>query len=161
MVLRITKMVLILLVSLWGLIGGIHNVFHAGAGFDAVAAVVSPDLTKMPGLAEWQTIESPLLIWMAWAVIPLAKLGGAALCLSGAYFMWRSRSLDTVSFQNSKSLALAGCGIILAMLFGGFIVSAETYFLVWQSELGGAVLPIAFRYIGCIGVVAIFVQQRE
>ncbi len=161
MALRIIKIVLILLVVLWGLIGGIQNVIYAGAGFEAVAAVVSPDLTTMPGLASWQTIETPLLIWMAWAVIPLAKLGGAALCLGGAYSMWRSRSQDADSFQNSKSLALAGCGIILAMLFGGFIVSAETYFLLWQSELGGSVLPIAFRYIGCVGVVAIFVQQPE
>ena len=161
MTLRITKVVLILLVGLWGLIGGIQNFIQAGAGFEAVAAVLSPDLTTVSGLASWQTIENPLLIWIAWAVIPLAKIGGAALCLSGAYSMWLSRSLSSDSFQNSKSLALAGCGVILAMLFGGFIVSAETYFQLWQTEFGGLVLSTAFRYIGCVGIVAVFVQQPE
>lgn len=161
MALRTMKVVLILLVGLWGLIGGIGNFIQAGTGFGAVATVLSPDLTKVHGLASWQTIENPLLIWMAWALIPLAKLSGGALCLGGGYSMWRSRSLDNASFQNSKSLALAGCGIILAMLFGGFIVFAETYFLLWQTEFGGLVLPTAFRYIGCVGIVAIFVQQTE
>ena len=161
MALRIIKAVLILLVGLWGLIGGTQNFIQAGAGFDAVATVLSPDLTKVSGLASWQTIENPLVIWLAWAIIPLSKLGGSALCLGGAYSMWRSRLLDADSFQKSKSLALAGCGIILAMLFGGFIVSAETYFLLWQTELGGLVLPTAFRYIGCVGLIAIFVQQPE
>jgi len=161
MALRIIKVVLILLVGLYGLIAGIQNFIQVGADFEAVATVLSPDLTKVSGVASWQTIENPLVIWIAWAIIPLSKFGGAALCLSGAYSMWLSRSLDADSFQNSKSLALAGCGIILAMLFGVFIVFSESYFSLWQTEFGGLVLPIAFRYMGCIGVIAIFVQQPE
>ncbi len=161
MALRITKAVLILLVGLWGLIGGIQNFALIGSGFDAVAAVLNPDPSEVSGLASWQSIENPLMIWIAWAVIPVSKLGGAAFCFLGAYRMWRSRSENAESFKKAKSFALVGCGIIIAMLFGGFIVAAEIYFLQWQTELGAMALPVAFRYIGCIGIIAIFVQQPE
>jgi predicted small integral membrane protein len=47
------------------------------------------------------------------------------------------------------------------MLFGEFIVAAETWFLLWQTELGALALPTAFRCIGCIALIAIFVQQPD
>ena len=75
--------------------------------------------------------------------------------------MLQARSLGADTFNQSKSLALVGCSIMLAMLFGGFIVAAETYFQLWQTDLGNLALPMAFRYIGCIALIAIFVQQSD
>jgi predicted small integral membrane protein len=153
--LRISKIVLLLLVGLWGLIGGIGNFTQIGTGFDYVAAVLNPQ--KVVGLASWQRSESTL----AWAIIPLSKLVSAGLILFGSWQMWRARRPGADSFNHAKSLALVGCSIAMAMLFGGFIVAAETYFLLWQTELGALALPVAFRYIGCIALIAIFVQQPD
>lgn len=57
--LRISKIVLLLLVGLWGLIGGIQNFTQIGTGFDLVADVLNPQ--NVAGLTSWQGIESHLL----------------------------------------------------------------------------------------------------
>jgi len=157
--LRISKIVLLLLVGLWGLIGGIGNFTQIGTGFDLVAAVLNPQ--NVAGLASWQRIESPLIVWTVWVIIPLSKLVAAGLIFFGSWQMWRARRLGADAFNHAKSLALVGCSIAIAMLFGGFIVAAETYFQLWQTELGALALPIAFRYIGCIALIAILVQQPD
>jgi len=157
--LRIAKIVLLLLVGLWALIGGIGNFVQINSGFDTVAAVLNPQDVK--GLADWQRIEHPVAVWAAWAVIPVSKLVAAGLIFIGSWRLWRARRLGADQFNQSKSLALAGCAVAIAMLFGGFIVAAETYFLAWQTELGSHALPVAFRYIGCIALIAIFVQQED
>ena len=157
--LRISKIVLLLLVGLWGLIGGIGNFTQIGTGFDTVATVLNPQ--NVAGFASWQRIESPLIVWAAWSIIPLSKLVAAGLILFGSWQMWRARRNGADAFNHAKSLALVGCSIAIAMLFGGFIVAAETYFHLWQTELGALALPIAFRYIGCIALIAIFVQQPD
>ena len=159
MALRISKACLIGLVGLWGLIGGIQNLTQIAIGYDSVATVFNP--TDVSGLADWQSIQAPLILWIAWTVIPLSKFGGSVFCFLGARSMLQARSLDADTFNRSKSLALVGCCIMLAMLFGGFIVAAETYFQLWQTELGDFALPMAFRYIGCIALIAIFVQQSD
>ena len=159
MMLRISKIVLLLLVGLWGLIGGIGNFTHIGTGFETVAAVLNPQ--DVEGLASWQRLESPIAVWTAWAIIPLSKLVAAGLIFTGSWQMWRVRRLGANEFNRAKSLALVGCSVAIAMLFGGFIVAAETYFLLWQTELGALALPVAFRYIGCIALIAIFVQQPD
>ena len=73
--LRISKIILIVLVGLWGLVAGVQNFTQIGIGFESVAGVLNPQ--DVSGLAEWQRIESPFLVWLAWAVIPISKLCAA------------------------------------------------------------------------------------
>ena len=66
------------------------------------------------------------------------------------------------AFSAAKELALVGCAIVLFMLFGGFIVVAETWFEMWRSEaLRSASLESAFRYSGMITLIALFVGMRD
>ena len=81
MALRISKACLIGLVGLWGLIGGIQNLTQISIGYDSVATVFNP--TDVSGLADWQSIQSPLILWIAWAVIPLSKFGRFSILFSG------------------------------------------------------------------------------
>ncbi|GAC21150.1 DUF2165 family protein [Paraglaciecola arctica] len=47
------------------------------------------------------------------------------------------------------------------MLFGGFIIIAESWFELWRSEsMLGPVLQSAFRYGGFIGFIALFVVAK-
>ena len=48
--------------------------------------------------------------------------------------MWQSRNASVADFSSAKRIALAGCGIAVIMLFGGFIVIAESWFELWRSE---------------------------
>ena len=94
-------------------------------------------------------------------VIPLGKFGAAVLCGMGAWRMWNSRVLDSTIFNKAKEFAIAGCGVAIAMLFGGFFVIGEVYFDLWMTPLGDVALPNAFRMIGCIGVIALVVAQND
>ena len=156
---RIIKIALIVLVGLWGLISGLGNLAMTESGFTATAEVVGAD--GRAGVVEWQRIESPLLIWAAWALLPLGKLATAALCLYGAWRMWLSWRAPADEFNSAKVFALLGCGIAIAMLFGIFFVVADTYFRFWLTDSSSRVMPIAFRYVCSIGIIALFVNQPD
>src|SRR4029077_917359 len=101
--LRISKIVLLLLVGLWGLIGGIGNFTQIGSGFDYVAAVLNPE--KAVGLASWQRIESPRIVWTAWAIIPLSKLVSAGLILFGS---WRASAFQFRFVRSGSKAVIQG-----------------------------------------------------
>ncbi|HRX40567.1 MAG TPA: hypothetical protein P5072_14110, partial [Parvularculaceae bacterium] len=61
-----------------------------------------------------------------------------------------------------KTLALAGCMVLVFMLFAGWIIIAETWFELWRSDvMRSAALDAAFRCAGFIGLIALIVGSRE
>ena len=57
---------------------------------------------------------------------------------------------------------MAGCGIFAIMLFGGFTVLAEAWFELWRSDaMRGPVLDTAYRYLGSILLIELFVGSKE
>ncbi|MFT5483929.1 MAG: putative small integral membrane protein [Halieaceae bacterium] len=156
---RLIKIIMILLVGCFGLLGAGHNLIAFESDIALVSQVVSG--AGAHSVAEWQKIETPVLIWLCWMVIPLAKLATGLLCCAGAARMWTARHADAEGFQQAKYLGVAGCGVMLAMLFGVFILIAETWFQQWQTALGAAILPAAHRYMLTIGLLALFVNLRD
>jgi predicted small integral membrane protein len=158
---RIVKIGLVVAVVLWGLLGALGNVLHWDETVGSVAAVTSM-VTFEGGAESWQATSNPLVIWLGALFIMLSKLSAGILCAVGAGRMWRSRKGDAADFSAAKRIALAGCGIAVIMLFGGFIVIAESWFELWRSEtLGAAVLPAAVRYASMIALIAIFVAMPD
>jgi predicted small integral membrane protein len=48
------------------------------------------------------------------------------------------------------------------MLFGGFIVLAEAWFELYRSDaLRGPVLDTAYRYLGSVLLIALFIANKE
>jgi predicted small integral membrane protein len=159
MLLRKSKIFLIILVALWGLVGGINNFLDFEGGYNTVAYTLNT--TDAAGQSTWRAIRIPLVIWFAWAFIPLSKLVSSYFCLLGAKQMWKRRKAAAHDFNAAKGLALVGCCISIVMLYGGFMIAAENYFLLWKTEVGAAALPQAFRYLASIAILAIFVQQAD
>jgi predicted small integral membrane protein len=156
---RISKIVLIALVAVWGAIGGIKNFADISGGVGATAAVMNPGPeARVP---EWQAITYPIVVWLGWVLIPLGKLAAAGMCSVGAWRMWGARKLDPPTFNAAKELGLAGCAFAIAMLFGVFFVFGSTYFNLWMTPVGNVALPIAFQLIGSIGLIALFVYQKD
>ena len=157
---RTAKTGFIVTVMLWGLVGALGNILNWGETLDSVVAVTS--MTTFQGGAEsWQATSSPVIMWLGALIIMLSKLATGIMCAVGAARMWRSRSASAAEFAAAKTLALAGCAVAVIMLFGGFIVIAESWFELWRSETLGAVLPVAFRYAGMIALIAIFVAMTD
>jgi predicted small integral membrane protein len=159
--LRTTKILLVLSVALWGLLGALGNIEDWKGTTGAVAAVAS--MATFPGGAErWQATTNPLVIAAAAACIVLFKITTTGLCLAGAWRMWARRKSDADTFGEAKRLALTGCAIAVLGLFGGWIVIGEGWFEFWRSDAlrepaGGG----AFRYGGFIALIALMVGSRS
>lgn len=159
--LRITKVLLVATVALWGFVGAFHNVLDWGGTLGAVTAATSM-ATFEGGADAWQATANPAVVWIGALFIMLSKLVAASLCTIGILNMWKARDGDADAFAAAKEYALAGCAVAVIMLFGGFIVIAEGWFELWRSDaMRGPVLESAFRYGGMIALIGIFVGARE
>ena len=157
---RIVKTGLIITVVLWGFFGALGNVLHWNETLGSVAAVTSM-VTFEGGAESWQATSNLLIVWLGALFIMLSKLSAGILCMVGASRMWRSRNGSVTDFSAAKGIALLGCGIAVVMLFGGFIVVAESWFELWRSQTMGAVLSAAVRYGSMIALIAIFVGAPD
>ena len=123
--LRSLKVVLVLTVCLWGYVGALFNVIDWSGTLGSVVATTS--MATFEGGAEgWQATSNPILIWIGALFIMLSKLATGILCTIGALKMWQARRSDATAFATAKEFALAGCAVAVIMLFGGFVVIAET-----------------------------------
>jgi len=157
---RIVKIGLIITVVLWGFFGALGNVLHWDETIGSVAAVTSM-VTFEGGAESWQATSNPLVLWLGALFIMLSKVSAGVLCLVGAGRMWQARKGSVSEFAAARGIALAGCGIAVIMLFGGFIVIAESWYELWRSEAMSGVLSAAVRYGSMIALVAIFVAATD
>ena len=161
MMLRITKILLILSIATWALLGALGNVVDWGGTTGAVEAATSMS-TFDPVPASNRATSNPAVILLGALFITLLKIMTGALCLFGAWQMWSARAANADIFAKTKTYALTGCGVAIFMLFAGWIVIAETWYELWRSPaMLEPVLGSAFRYCGTIGVIALFVGARE
>ena len=159
---RILKIMLAAIVAFWGLVGAIGNFSSLGIAYEYVELV-----TSMSGVIDpqdpappWRT-SSPIVVSAGVLLIVLGKLGAFAFCSAGVVRMIKARHADQRSFANAKKWAVLGCGLAVAMLFGGFIVIGETMYLMWVSPDGEHAAAAAWRYGGFIALVMIFIAQAE
>lgn len=159
--LKKAKIAMVATVALWGFVGIFHNISDWAGTLGAVNAATSM-ITIPNGAESWQATSSPIVVWIGALFIAGSKLIAAGLCTAGAIGMWRAHMSDMAAYQAAKEIALTGCAVAIIMLFGGFIVVAESWFELWRSEsMLGPVLGSAFRYGGMIGVIALFVATKE
>jgi predicted small integral membrane protein len=159
--LRIIKILLILSIASWALLGALGNVLDWGGTTGAVEAATSMS-TFDPVPTSGRATTNGAVILLGALFIVLLKIAAGGMCLFGAWQMWGARGGDVAEFAKAKILALAGCGVALFMLFTGWIVVAETWYELWRSPVMlDLALNSAFRYCGMIGVMALFVGMRE
>lgn len=159
--LRTMKILLVVTVASWGFVGALHNVIDWGETTGAVGAATSM-ATFDQGPASWQATNNLLVVWLGALFIVLSKIAAGVLCAVGAFKMWQTRDGDVDAFANAKTFALSGCAIAIILLFGGFVVIADSWFELWRSDtLRAPVLDSAFRYGGMIALIAIFVGQTN
>jgi predicted small integral membrane protein len=159
--LRYAKITLIWTVALWGFLGAVHNFMDWNGTLGAVTAVTSMS-TFDGGADSWQASTQPLLVWVGALFIVFSKLLVAFFCAVGGWKMWLARAKNAGGFDGAKETALVGCAVAVIMLFGGFIVIAESWYELWRSDLmRGPVLESAFRYAGMIALIGIFVGMKD
>lgn len=159
--LRFVKILLVLAVAAFGLIGAFGNVTDWEGTTGGIGAATSM-ATFEGGAENWKATTNPVLIGIAAVMIPLLKFLSGALCLWGAWAMFGARRSGGGAFERAKQPALAGMGVMILLIFGGWIVLAESWFEMWRSEvLRELSLQSAYAYIASVGVIALLVGQRD
>ena len=159
---RDLKILFAVLVAFWGLVGAMGNFASLSVAYEYVEMVTSMSAFVEDGRATppWRT-TSPAIVWAGVALIVLGKLGALIFCSIGAYKMARTRRDERSSFTAAKRWAVVGCGLAVAMLFGGFAVIGETMYLMWAFPDGEHSAAGAWRYGGFIALIMIFIAQPD
>lgn len=157
---RYVKVLLALAVALWGLLGGLGNLASYPEGKQSVEMVLSKETLPESAAPERPSEPNQVMVTAGFAFIWMLKLIGGALCLVGAIRMWFTRAANTASFEHAKRWAIAGCGVLLFMLFFGFSLIAVGPFKLYLSPMISAV-ELAALFAAQIGIVMIFLNQGE
>ena len=159
--LRIIKILLVASVALWAFLGAFFN-FYDWAGTTGAVEATTSMTTLVGGEPDWRATTNPAVVLTGALLIPILKILAGCLCALGAVRMFAARKGDGPAFAAAKNAAIAGCGIAMLMLFGGWIVIADTWFELWRSDLlRDVALGSAFRYGAMITLIALFVGMKE
>lgn len=160
MIVRISKAVLSLTLGIFALLVGIDNIVDYQTNFVFVRHVLSMDTTFPGNALLWRAITSEWVHHAAYVVIIASELVVGLLCTAGAWRIFAARALPAQSFNNAKSLAIAGLAAGFALYFFGFLVVGGEWFQMWQSQTWNG-QEAAFRFAVSFGVVLIFVILED
>lgn len=160
MILRIAKILLAGAAGLLGLLTGVDNIVDYSTNLEVVRHVLSMDTTHAHDILMSRAISSDALHHLFYWGIIATELVYGALCLYGALRLFDARGASAASFNGAKDIALAGLALGFGLYFFGFLIVGGEWFQMWQSEEWN-LQEAAFRFIGSIGVVLIFVALRD
>jgi len=160
MIARLSKALLVLLVGLILLLVGVDNIIDYHSNFVFVQHVMGMDTVSPDTTLTWRAIGHPALHHAAYWIIIAVELASGALCAVGAWRLWQARAADAHHFNRAKDLAIIGLVSGFALYFFVFLTIGGEWFHMWQSESWNA-QPAAFRFLAVIGLVLIFLNQRD
>lgn len=159
MILRVSKIVLTASAGLWILLVGFNNIVDYGTNFEVVRHILAMD-TIPPSPLTSRAITAPVLHHLCYLFIIGAELVAAAATLYGALLLWRARGMGAAQFNARKTIAVAGLAGVLWLYAFGFMAVGGEWFQMWRSQGFNEQEP-AFRFIGGIGLLLIFLNQRD
>ena len=160
MMVRYSKMILVLCMGLFGFLVAWNNIADYGSNFAFVQHVMTMDTTFAGNALMGRAITDDRLHRAAYAMIILAEALTGLLCTAGAYRLWRARKAGATVFNAAKGTAVAGLTLGFTTWFFGFMTVGAEWFLMWQSPTWNG-QPAAFRFIVCLGIVLLYLATRD
>jgi predicted small integral membrane protein len=156
---KLVKIVLVAAMALLLTLTVVNNILMPKAAFGAISMALGMESTFKNPLAMWRAINDPLLLWTVYGIIVLAEGAAAALCWFGAVRMWNARNSGHC-FNLAKATALLGLGITANFYLLGWLVFANEWFEMWQSQKMN-VLPDAFRLFSEAMLIMLWVNTPD
>lgn len=160
MTVRFSKIILVASIGLLACLAAFNNVQDPQSNFLYIQHVLSMDTTFPDNQLRWRAITSPTLHWLAYGGLITTEGAIAALCLVGAYQLLRAVREPGAVFDRAKGIAIAGLTLAFLFWFLGFMIIGGEWFAMWQSQIWNGQQP-AFRFIGCVGIVLIFLNTPD
>lgn len=160
MVTRYSKALLTAAIALFASLVAFGNITDYGSNFAFVQHVLRMDTIFPTATITYRTINSVVLHHAAYIFIIVLETLTAVLCWAGAWQLFCSRHAPASDFNRRKRLAIAGLTVGFLVWQVGFMSIGGEWFGMWMSPDWDGV-PAAFRFFITIGIVLIYVVQRD
>lgn len=156
--LRISKILFVLSAALFAALVGMNNILDYEINFAAVQHVMLMDSVFPGNNSMWRAVSAPWLHHLAYWLIIATELAIALLGFWGAFELWRARR-DAAQFNRRKTKAVLALTLGILLWFGGFLVVAGEWFLMWQSQDWNAQQPAFFFAASFFFILILLVRE--
>lgn len=157
---RLCKIALVASIGALALVACVNNLQDPQSNFLYIQHVMSMDTTFPENQLLWRAITSPAAHRAAYGLLIGTEGAIALLCLVGSFILLGAVGRPVGEFDRAKGVAIAGLTLAFLFWFFGFMVVGGEWFAMWQSETWNGQQP-AFRFIGCVGIVLLFLNSPE
>jgi predicted small integral membrane protein len=159
MIVRVSKVLLVMSVALFSTLVVFNNVVDYSTNFSFVQHVLQMDTIFSQDQAAWRSISTPVVHHLSYILIILWEVLVATLCWIGAARLLRNIR-NANDFNEVKSVAVAGLTAGMLLWFTGFVAVGGEWFLMWQSdEWDGQ--QAASRFVIMLGVILIYLNTSD
>ena len=160
MQLRLCKIVVTALSSLFLLVVVFNNLTDPNSNYQFVRHVLSMDTTFPGNAGMYRAIHAPIMHKAFYASI----IGWEALCTiligAGTLRLWRARGAPAAEWRSAKGLASLGLTASLVQWYFAFMTVGGEWFLMWQSRIWNG-QDAAFRLFAFVGISLVFLNQAD
>lgn len=160
MIQRYCKILLTAAAGALVLLVALNNIMDYNTNFVVVSHVMAMDDIPQGTVLAWRAIANPTLHRLVYAFIIAVEFVAAGVSLYGTGAMWLARGASAADFSAAKAIAVAGLVVALWLYLFGFMAVGGEWFQMWRSG-NYNMQEAAFRFIGCIALVLIFLNQRD
>ena len=155
---RISKILFVLSAALFAALVSMNNILDYQINFAAVRHVMLMDSVFPGNNSMWRAVEAPWLHHLAYWLIIATEVAIALLGFWGASDLWRARR-DAAQFNRRKTKAVLALTLGILLWFGGFLVVAGEWFLMWQSQDWNAQQPAFFFAASFLLILVVLVGE--
>ncbi len=160
MILRLSKISLLLAVALYYLIVAFNNLTDYNSNYQFVHHVLLMDSTFPGNHGLWRALPQPgLQTLFYWSIIAWESTT-CVLCCLGSLSLIRAFKASASEFQQAKSMGIAALTLGCLLWFVAFLTVGGEWFLMWQSHTWNG-QDAAFRMFASFGIILIYVTLPE
>jgi predicted small integral membrane protein len=161
MTVRLAKILLVLSAGLFCLLVGYNNIADYGSNLMFVQHVLTMDTTFPDNAVRAsRALSDPRLHHLAYWMIIAAEIAIGVVCIAGGLRLLPVLRSPAAAFNSAKTIAIAGLAAGVGFWFMAFMVVGGEWFQMWQSQIWNG-QEAAFRFIGSIGLIMIFVAMDD
>lgn len=159
MIVRVSKVFIVLSVALFSTLVVFNNVFDYATNFAFVEHVLQMDTVFSKEQAAWRNISNPAMHHLSYVLIIVWELVIATLCWIGGFRLWQRIGSEN-AFNKAKECAIAGLTAGILLWFTGFIAIGSEWFLMWQSDTWDG-QETAGRFVMILGIFLIYLNAPD
>lgn len=160
MIIRYSKILFIAAIALFASLVAFGNITDYGSNFAFVHHVLMMDTIFPDATIKYRAIDSVFLHHAFYIVIIALETLTAIICWISAIRLLKRVKAPAAEFNRAKGLAIAGLTLGFLVWQVGFMSIGGEWFGMWMSKQWNGV-PDAYRFFTTIGIVLIYLVQRD